>query len=75
MSNVEMASQNLDEIKSKLPSHLHKYLDVFDRAQANKLPPHRLSDYRIEILGDVLLPRSKAYRISLYKLEKVKEYL
>jgi len=75
LSNVEMASQNLDEIKSKLPSHLHEYLDVFDRAQANKLPPHRPSDYRIEILGDVPPPRSKAYRMSLYKLEKVKEYL
>ena len=75
LSNVEIAAANLQDIKKKLPSEYHDYLDVFDRAQANQLPPHRDSDHKIELLGDAKPPQSRAYRMPPYKLEKVKEYL
>lgn len=48
---------------------------MFNRSQANKLPPHRPYDYKIELTSDVNPPQSRAYRISPYKLQKVKEYL
>ena len=75
LSSVEAASQNLEEIKAKLPSEYHEFLDVFDRAQADKLPPHRSYDHKIELSGDRPPPQSGAYRMSPYKLQKVKEYL
>ena len=66
---------NLAEIKAKLPPEYHEYLDVFDRTQANQLPPHRPSDHRIELIGDTGPPRTRAYRMNPFKLQKVKEYL
>ena len=75
LSSVEAATQYLDEVRNKLPSVYHDFLDVFDRSQASKLPPHRPSDHKIELIGDGKPPQSRAYRMSPYKLQKVKEYL
>jgi hypothetical protein len=38
--------------RSKLPEHYHEYLDVFDRGQADQLPPSRgpQIDHRIELV-------------------------
>ena len=43
LSSVETSSQNLADIKNKLPPEYHEFLDVFDRAEADKLPPNRRS--------------------------------
>lgn len=75
LSNVELSEQNLADVRSKLPSEYHDYLDVFDRAKANEMPPHRASDHKIELLGDARPPQSRAYKMSEYKLAKVKAYL
>ena len=75
LSNVEVASQNLEDVRTQLPKEYHEFLDVFDRAQANHLPPHRSSDHKIELIGESLPPQSRAYRMSPYKLQKVKAYL
>ena len=75
LNTVEAASVNLEEVKKKLPLEHHEYLDVFDRSQANQLPPHRPSDHQIELTGDTKPPQSRAYRMPPYKLQKVKEYL
>ena len=68
-------SQHLEEVRQQLPAEYHEYLDVFDRSQASKLPPHRPYDHKIELAGDAAPPQSRAYRMSPYKLQKVKEYL
>ena len=75
LTAVEPAAQNLQEIKAKLPSEYHEFLDVFDRSKADRLPPHRPCDHKIELTGDSIPPQSRAYRMSPYKLQKVKEYL
>ncbi len=72
---IDASAQNLEDIKVKLPSKYQNFLDVFDRAQADKLPPHRSYDHKIELTNDVTSSRCRAYRMSLYKLQKVKEYL
>jgi len=46
LSSIDETSQNLENIKAKLPSEYLEYLDVFDRAQADKLPSHRSLKYR-----------------------------
>lgn len=75
LSNVELSKRNLADMRSKLPSEYHDYLDVFDRAKANEMPPHWASDHKIELLGNARPPQSRAYKMSEYKLAKVKAYL
>ena len=36
------------EIKSRLPSKYHDFLDVFDKDKVDVLPPHRPYDYKLE---------------------------
>jgi len=65
----------LKEVKAKLSSEYHDYLDVFDRAMADQLFSHRLYDHKIELIGEGTSPRSRLYHMSDYKLQKVKNYL
>ena len=51
--SVDEMTQNLEDIKVKLSSKYQDFLDVFDRAQANKLSSHRLYDHKIELTSDV----------------------
>ena len=75
LTNIELSQANQEDLRSKLPPEYHDFLDVFDRAKANKLPPHRSSDHKIELLSEAKPPQSRAYKMSPYKLAKVKEYL
>jgi len=73
--SVDNQSSRIDIIKKKLPLFLYSYLDVFDRSKAEEIPSYRPYDYKIELLPDSKPPQTKAYRISPYKLQKIKEYL
>jgi len=75
VSSIDETAQNLEDIKAKLPPKYHEFLDVFDRAQSNKLPPHRSYDHKIELTSDSTPPRCRTYRMSPAKLLKVKKYL
>ncbi len=65
----------LKEVKAKLSSKYHDYLDVFDRAMADQLLSHRLYDYKIELIDEKTSSRSRLYHMSDYKLQKMKNYL
>jgi len=73
--SVNETTQNLEDIKVKLSSKYQDFLDVFDRAQADKLSPHHSYDHKIELTSNVMSSRCWAYQMSLYKLQKVKKYL
>ena len=75
LNNVEIAAVNFQNIKKKLLSKYHDYLDVFDRVQINQFSSHRDSDHKIELLNNVKFSQSRAYRMLSYKLEKIKKYL
>ncbi len=75
ISSIDETAQDLKDIKAKLPSKYHEFLDVFDRAQSNKLSSHRFYDHKIELISDSTPPRCRAYRMSSAKLLKVKKYL
>lgn len=75
LCSTEEGESSREDLKAKLPPEYLEYADVFDRAQANKLPPHRPYDHKIELTSDVVPPKSRAYHMSPYKLQKVKEYL
>lgn len=61
--------------KEFLPSHYHEYLDVFDRTQANKLPPHRPWDHAIDLQPDKTPPASRPYPMNQHELKALREYL
>ena len=74
----ETVGLNQDEIKQRLPSEYHDYLDVFDRSKADELPPHRPYDHRLEFMDGAdtaKLPKTRIYPMSGHKLEQVKKYL
>ncbi len=55
--SINETTQNLEDIKAKLLSKYHKFLDVFDRAQLNKLFSHRFYDHKIELTSDFSICR------------------
>ncbi len=75
VSSINEMTQNLKDIKAKLSSKYHEFLDVFDRAQLNKLSSHRFYDHKIELINDSILSHCRVYWMFSVKLLKVKEYL
>ncbi len=53
--SINETTQNLKDIKAKLSSKYHEFLDVFDWAQLNKLLSHRFYDHKIELISDSTL--------------------
>jgi len=51
--SVDETTQNLEDIKVKLSSKYQDFLDVFDRAQTDKLSSHHSYDHKIELTSDV----------------------
>ncbi len=75
VSSINEMTQNLKDIKAKLSSKYHEFLDVFDRAQSNKLLSHRFYDHKIELINDSTLSCCWFYWMSSVKLLKIKKYL
>ncbi len=65
----------MKDIKAKLSSKYHKFLDVFDQAQLNKLLFHRFYDHKIELISDSMLSHCWVYWMFFVKLLKIKKYL
>ncbi len=75
VSSINETTQNLKDIKVKLSSEYHEFLDVFDRAQLNKLLSHRFYDHKIELISDSMLFHCRVYWMFSVRLLKVKKYL
>ncbi len=75
ISSIDETTQNLKDIKAKLSLKYHKFLDVFDRVQLNKLSSHRFYDHKIELINDSTLFCCQVYQMFSIKLLKVKKYL
>ncbi len=58
---IDASAQNLEDIKVKLSLKYQNFLDVFDRAQVDKLSSHRSYDHKIELTNDVTSSRCRAY--------------
>jgi len=55
VSSINETAQNLKDIKAKLSLKYHEFLDVFNRAQLNKLLFHHFYDHKIELISDSTL--------------------
>jgi len=67
--------KTLKQVKIKLFSEYHDYLDVFDRAIIDQLSFHHIYDHKIELIDEKTLSRSKLYQMFDHKLQKIKKYL
>ncbi len=61
ISSINKTTQNLENIKAKLLSKYHKFLNVFDWTQLNKLLSHHFYDHKIELTNDSMLSCCRAY--------------
>jgi len=52
ISLINEMTQNLKDIKAKLSLKYHEFLNVFDRAQLNKLSSHCFYDHKIKLISD-----------------------
>ncbi len=58
---IDASAQNLEDIKVKLSSKYQNFLDVFNRAQVDKLSSHRSYDHKIKLTNDVTSSKCRAY--------------
>jgi len=75
ISLINETTQNLKDIKVKLSSEYHEFLDVFDQAQSNKLFFHYFYNHKIELISDSTFSHCRVYQMFSVKLLKVKKYL
>ncbi len=68
-------AEALEQVKIKLLSEYHDYLDVFDRAMINQLSSHHFYDHKIELTDKEMFSRSRLYQMFDHKLQKIKKYL
>jgi len=61
VSSINEMTQNLKDIKAKLSSKYFKFLNVFDRAQLNKLLSHCFYDHKIKLISDLTSSHCRAY--------------
>jgi len=65
----------LEQVKIKLFSEYHDYLDVFDRTMINQLLSHCFYDHKIELIDEEMFLQSRLYQMFDHKLQKIKKYL
>ncbi len=68
-------AETLEQVKIKLLSEYHDYLDVFDRAMIDQLSSHCFYNHKIELINEETLLRSRLYQMFDHKLQKIKKYL
>ena len=68
-------SLSKEDILKKLPSEYHNFIEVFLLKEADKLPPHRSFDHKIELKSGENSPCLRNCPISAKKLEVVKKFL
>ncbi len=71
LSHVE----TLKQIKIKLLSEYHDYLDVFNWAMTDQLSFYCFYDHKIELIDEKTFFWSRLYQMFNHKLQKIKKYL
>jgi len=67
--------ETFKQVKIKLLSEYHDYLDVFDRAMINQLSFHHFYNHKIELINEKTFSWSRLYQMFNHKLQKIKKYL
>ncbi len=75
VSLINEMTENVKDVKAKLSSKYHEFLNVFDQVQLNKLFFHYFYNHKIELINDSILFCCWVYQMFSVKLLKVKKYL
>ena len=67
--------KTLIDPRTKLPLHYHDFLPVFDQKEADKLPPHRDCDHKIELQPGKTAPAGPLYNMSEDELKVLRKFL
>ncbi len=65
----------LKQVKIKLFSEYHDYLNIFNWAMIDQLSLHHFYDHKIKLIDEEMSSRSKLYQMFNHKLQKIKKYL
>ncbi len=68
-------AEALKQVKIKLFSEYHNYLNIFDWVMINQLSLHHFYDHKIELINEEMLSWSRLYQMFNHKLQKIKKYL
>jgi hypothetical protein len=63
------------DIHTIVPCEYYDYLNIFEKPNANKLPPHRPSDHTIPLMDGFKPPFGPLYSLSHPELEELKCWL
>ena len=64
-----------EDTKAELPAAYADYADVFEKGEAEKLPPHRPYDCAINLMPGASVPRSRRFRMSADEQKLAREYV
>lgn len=73
LSAVETGSQT--HVQCEIPVEYRTFQDVFSKALATKLPPHRPGDCAIDLLPGATLPKGRIYPLSIPEQRAMEEYV
>jgi hypothetical protein len=75
--NKALEDKDAEEFKLAdiVPKEYHQFLPLFRKANADKLPPHRPHDHKIELKEGFTPPFGPLYSLSRHELEALKEWL
>ncbi len=68
-------AETLKQVKIKLLSEYHNYLNIFDWAMIDQLSSHHFYDHKIELINEETSSWSRLYQMFDHKLQKIKKYL
>ncbi len=65
----------LKQVKIKLLSEYHNYLNMFNQTIINQLSSHHFYDHKIELINKKIFFWSRLYQMFNHKFQKIKKYL
>ncbi len=68
-------AEALKQVKIKLLSEYHDYLNIFDRAMIDQLLLRCFYNHKIELIDEETLSWSRLYQMFNHKFQKIKKYL
>jgi hypothetical protein len=70
-----LPEDKMDMFKKVVPEEHQDFFNIFSRAKAKSLPPHRSYDHTIDIENDGVPPHGPIHPLSNTELEALRDYL